>query len=221
MDDEARVVDAPDPGAPVDVLDGAPVDGGSAPAGHGAPPAPTGGGAPDVGASPLPERKRRWVRRVGVALLVLLLAGLSGLQIQAARVRAQAEEAETRRQTAEQDEETARIKLESVGDRVRLARSQEDAAQQELDRARTDMTAKGFEEASLASVQKATAEKVTGLRAGVKKVARDIAEQDRLQPAAGACLFDMLRALDRVDTGARSGRSSEACKTVAASPGPA
>ncbi|MGN6694662.1 MAG: hypothetical protein ACTHN0_10845 [Aquihabitans sp.] len=220
MDDDPRVVDAPDPGAPVDLLDDAPED----PVAD-EPAALLGDGddavATEPGDGPSPKRPRFWLRRLGVVALVLLLVALSGLQVQAARVQDQTEAAETRRRIAELDEEAARIRLESVGDRVRLARSREDAAQQELDRARTDMAAKGFDEASLARVQKATAEKVIGLRAGVKKVGRDIAEQDRLQPAAAACLFDMLRALDRVDTGARGGQSSEACKTVAASPGPA
>lgn len=218
MDDDLRVVDDAHDGlgdAPVDALD-------APPAGEEDPPLElVDDDAPVAAHPPAPKRTRVWVRRTGVALLALLLIALSGLQIQAARVRTQVEDAEARRQTAELDEETARIKLESVGDRVRTARSQEDAARQELARARSDMTARGFEEASLASVQKTTAEQVTGLRAGVKKVGRDIAEQDRLQPAAAACLFDMLRALSRVDAGVRSGASSEACKTVAASPGPA
>jgi hypothetical protein len=201
MDDDPRVVDAPDPGAPVDHREDAL-------------------GSPTVGELP-PQRPRSWPRRLGVVLLVLLLAGLSGLQVQATRVRDQTEAAEARRQIAELDEEAARIRQESVGDRVRLARSRGDDAQAELDRARADMEAKGFEEDVLASVQQATAEKVTRLRTGVKKVGRDIAEQDRLQPAAAACLFDMLRSLDRADAGARSGQPSEACQTVAASPGPA
>lgn len=219
MDDDARVVDAPETGVPVDVLDDGPAD-----LGDGALPASAAVVADKTNpasGTPRPSRRRFWLRRVGVALVVLLLLGLGGLQVQVARVRAQTEQAEGRQRNAELDEESARIRLESVGDRVRLARSQEDDAQEELDRARTDMTAKGFEEATLADVQATTAEKVIGLRAGVKKVGRDIAEQDRLQPAASACLFDMLRALGRVDTGARGGQASEACKTVAASPGPA
>ena len=196
MDDDLRVVDAPMAEAVVDAPADPFVDG---PGAHG---------------------RRRWPRRVGVAILALLLLGLSGLQIQAARVQAQTEEAEVLQRAAELDEDAARIRLESVGDRVRDARAQEGAAQAELGRARTDMAAEGLEESALSSVQASTADEVRGLRAGVKKVANDIAEQNRLQPAAAACLFDMLRALGRVDTGARGGQASEACKTVASSPGP-
>lgn len=212
MDDDLREGDAPDPGAPVGPRDDA----------LGSSSAVESAALPDAGDATVgPKRPRFWLRRLGVVLLIVLLVGLSGLQVQASRVQGQTEAAETRRQVAELDEEAARIRQESVGDRVRLARSRGDAAQQELDRARADMEAKGFEEDALASVQKATAEKVTGLRAGVKKVGRDIAEQDRLQPAAAACLFDMLRSLDRAEAGNRSGQPSEACQTAAASPGPA
>ena len=167
------------------------------------------------------SRKRIWLRRLGVLGIAVLLIGLSGLQIQVSRVRAQTEQAETDRTIAELQEDEARIRLESVGDRVRVARSNEDDAQAQLDASRAAMTAQGFEEDALHSLQVSTAKQVKDLRAGVKKVARDIAAQDRLRPAASACLFDMLRALGRVDAGATGGRASEACKTTMSSPGPA
>lgn len=180
--------------------------------------------APAAPAAPGParvSRRRIWLRRVGVVALALLLVGLSGLQIQVSRVRAQVDRSEIAQQNAEGDEDTARIRLESVGDRVRLARAHEDEAQDRLDASRAAMTAQGFEEDALHSLQVKTAEQVKDLRAGVKKVAKDIAAQNRLQPAAAACLFDMLRALGRVDAGATGGRASEACKTTMSSPGPA
>ena len=168
-----------------------------------------------------PSRRRIWLRRVGTLLIATLLVGLSGLQIQVSRVRTQTERAETAQQIAESDEQTARIRLESVGDRVRIARASEDDAQAQLDASRAAMTAQGFDEGGLHALQVSTAQQVKDLRAGVKKVTKDIAAQDRLRPAAAACLFDMLRALSRVDAGATGGRASEACRTTASSPGPA
>lgn len=217
MDEGARAHDAP--GADEPVIDlGADAVGSSPDA-----PGPGSAGEADAdGADQIAAKPRRvWLRRAGWTLLAVLLLVLSGLQIQAAKVRAQVDEAETAQRSAELDEQSARNRLASVGDRVRLAEADEAAAQAELDRARADMTAKGFEEPALPGIQVAKAKEVKDLRAGKKKVAADIAEQNRLQPAAAACLFDMLRALSRVDAGSTGGRASEACRTVAASPGPA
>lgn len=231
MDDDLRVADAPTagarPGAPADeapeaadtevipeievvddveVIDDEPIDD-----------EPTDPGAEEPAVPP----RRRWLRRVGFAAVVLLVLALAGLQVQAARMRTQVDAAEAAQRGANLEAYAARIRLETVGDRVVVAQDEEAQAQAELDRARTDMEAQGLEESALSSVQASTAKEVTSLRAGVKKVGRDIAEQARIQPAASACLFDMLRALGRVDTGARSGQSSEACRSVASAQGPA
>ena len=220
MDDDLRVVDAPSTGAPPDpAADTAPGADGTD-----AIDLRTGGaGEVDTGEGDVepPAKPRRWLRRTGIAALVLLLLSLGGLQFQVAQVQDQTEQAERAQRQAELDEDAARARLASVGDRVRIAEADQEAATAELARARADMTAQGFEESALSQVQAATADKVTDLRAGVKKVGKDIAEQNRLRPAAAACLFDMLRALGRVDNGARGGQASEACKTVAAASGPA
>lgn len=167
-----------------------------------------GSGAPGGGPA---KTGHPWLRRLGVALAVLLAAVPVGLQVQAARVRDQVDRAEAAQRIAELDEESAQIRLDSVGDRVLIARGDEDAAAARLAQARADMTAKGFEEPALHDIQVKKAGQVKELRAQVKKVAADIAEQNRLRPAADACLFDMLRALGDHSQGG----ASEACKTVA------
>jgi hypothetical protein len=147
---------------------------------------------------------------VGVGLVVLLAAALVGLQVQAAHVRDQAAQAEVLQRAAELDEEAAQIRLDSVDDRVRVARRDEAAAQGRLAQARQDMADKGFEEPALHDIQVAKAAQVKDLRSQVKAVAAAIAEQKRLRPAAEACVFDMLQKL-----GDGSRATTEACATVA------
>lgn len=191
MDDGLRVMDAPHPGAPDDAASAA--------------------SEPD----PAPARRpRRWLRRLGIGFVVVVALVPVGLQVQAARVRDQVNRAETTQRIAELDEESAQIRLDSVDARVRVAEDDEAEAQARLDGSRKAMTDKGFEESALPSIQVEKATEVKDLRAQVKAVAAAIAEQNRLQPAAAACVFDRLRDLAAPHSGATA-----ACKTVARRPG--
>ncbi len=163
---------------------------------------------------------RTWLRRLGLAVVLVLAAVAIGFQVQVARVQGQINEAETDQRRAERDELTAGFRLDSVDARARTAQQAEDEAQSTLDRSRADMEAKGLQEEKLGHVQAQTAQEVKDQRARVKNVRAQIAEQGRLQPAASACLFDLLRALGRVGSAHNSGPRSEACTTVAATPGP-
>jgi hypothetical protein len=209
MDDEALVVNVPDADAPR-ATDGGP--GRADPVGVDAT-----GGTTDTDPDVVPPKPRfRWLRRIGVGLVLLLVTGLIGLQVQAARVTDQTERSEAAQRVAELDQESAQIRLDSVDARVRVAEEDEAAAAAVLARSRADMTRKGFEEPALAGIQVEKAGQVKDLRSQVKAVAADIAEQNRLAPAADACVFDRLRALN--DLGHNN--LSEACKTVAGhSPG--
>jgi mannitol-specific phosphotransferase system IIBC component len=223
MDDEALVVNVLDEDASrnADGGTGLADPGGAAVSGRAA----VSGGATATGAlddadtdpAAIPPKPRLvWLRRIGVAMVVLLVAGLIALQVQASRVTDQTEQAEAAQRNAELDQEAAQIRLDSVDARVRVAEEDEAAAAAELEHSRADMTRKGFEEEALAGIQVEKAAQVKDLRSQVKAVAADIAEQNRLAPAADACVFDRLRALN--DLGHNT--LSEACKTVAGhSPG--
>ncbi|WP_421120572.1 hypothetical protein ACE2AJ_04460 [Aquihabitans daechungensis] len=177
---------------------------------------------PEVAECPPTRRTgRTWLRRVAVGIVVVLAAVALGFQVQVAKVQEQIDLAETDQRLAEIDEETAGYRLASVDARVRTAQQAEDEAQGTLDRSRAGMEAQGLQEASLGDVRVQMAQDVKDLRSAVERVGAQIAEQGRLQPAAGACLFDLLRALGRVDDAHDSGARSEACTTVAATPGPA
>ncbi|MCU1369293.1 MAG: hypothetical protein JWO77_487 [Ilumatobacteraceae bacterium] len=210
MDDDLRVADAPSTGAFIH----APVVTSTAPQAEPIEPAaqPIEPGGAEVGpVTPVaPRRERAWVRRIGVALVVLIAGAATALQVQAARVREEVAAAETTQRIAELDEETARIRLASVGDRVDLAERNQADAEGVLDGSREAMTAQGLEEATLHDAQVAKAGQVKDLRSQVKAVAAAIATQKRLQPAADACLFDLLRGL-----GSSSARDTEECRTVA------
>lgn len=197
MDDGLRVVDAPSPGA----------------SGDGVPePPPTVTVTvtdPDTTEVAV-RRPRRWLRRLGVALVVIVALVAVGFQVQAARVRNQAADAETTQRIAELDQETAQIRLDSVGARRDLAERDEAAAQQVLDDSRAAMTEQGLEEPTLHDAQVAKAKEVKDLRAQGKAVRAAIAAQKRLQPAAGSCVFDLLRGLASSDA-----KNTDACRTAA------
>jgi hypothetical protein len=170
---------------------------------------------------PAPDRGgHRALRRVGLALVAALVLGAIGLQVQVHRVDQQAADAEARRRSAQLDATQARERLDSVDARVRSAEAAELRARGTLARSRTAVADQGLEEGALDDVRVATAGKVKELRRGVRSVQRQIEELARLQPAGGACLFDLLRALGQVGGGNRSGPRSEACSTVAATRGP-
>lgn len=164
--------------------------------------------------------ERTWLRRLGVASVLVLAAVAIGFGVHVTQVQDQVSQAETTQRLAELDAQRAGIRLDSVDARVRTARRIEDEAQAALDRSRAQMEAQGLQEELLGDAQAKTAKAVKDQRARVKTVKAQIAEQGRLQPAASACLFDLLRALGRIGDAHNSGSRSEACTTVAATPGP-
>lgn len=183
----------------------------------GTPPAP----AADDGVGPPPTRGgHRVLRRVGIALVALLALVAIGFQVQVRQVDEQAADAEARQRSAQLDATRARERLDSVDARVRTAEAAELRARGTLARARADLTDQGLEEGALDDVRVETAGRVKELRRAVRSVQRQIEEQARLQPAAGACLFDLLRALGQVGGGNHGGPRSEACSTVAGTRGP-
>ncbi len=199
MDSDAPVIDL----ARLDP-EGEPVDGGHLPE-----------TTDDTSTDPAATTGWRWLRRLGVAAVVVLAVVAIGFQVQVSKVRDQVERAETARAQAESDEESAQIRLASVDARMELAEIGEAGAQGVLDQSRTDMAAQGIEEAALGDVQRQTARNVKDLRRQNATVAAAIAEQSRVQPAAGACVFDLLRSLGRVRGGNSGAAQSEPCKTVA------
>jgi hypothetical protein len=176
--------------------------------------------AGDAGAA-LPSRRsgRRWLRRMGLGLVLVLAAVALGFQLQVAEVRDQVDHAEAVQRRAERDERAAASRLTSVGARLSRAAEDEAAAQATLDRSRAGVQAAGLEEERLGEVRVETARRVKELRSAVRSVQAQIEEQGRLQPAAAACLFDLLRALGQVDD-ANTGPRSEACSSVTSSRGP-
>jgi type II secretory pathway component PulK len=181
-------------------------------------------GSPSDGDDPTPtsaspRRGRRWLRRLGLLLVLVLVAAAIASQVQVAEVRNQVHRSEDAQRTAEGAEQRARSRLASVDARLRTASEGEAEAQRTLDRSRAEVQAQGLEEARLGGVQVETARRVKELRAAVRSVQGQIEEQGRVRPAAAACLFDLLRALGQVDD-AHTGPRSEACTAVAGSPGP-
>lgn len=207
MNDDLRVVDPPGTDAPVAVPTGAFAD------------SPTGLidaiDGPGAAAAPPVRRGRRWLGRLGLLLVVLIAAVAVGFQVQTAHVREEVRQAETDQRLAELEEDTARVRLESVGDRVIVAQDNKADAQAVLDGSRQAMAAQGLEEATLHDAQVKKAGEVKDLRTQGKTVRAAIADQKRLQPAAGDCVFDLLRGLSD-----RSAKNTPACATVASLAGP-
>ena len=168
-----------------------------------------------TGADPAPARTgRRWPRRLAIGLALVLAAVAIGFQVQVAEVQDQVDRAETAQLQAELDQETARLRLESVGDRVEVAQTEETDAQGVLARSRDAMAAQGLQEELLGDVQVQTAHDVRVVRSQNRAVEKEIAAQQRLQPVAGACLFDLLRGLSRTGSSPDSGTRSDACTSV-------
>ena len=171
--------------------------------------------------APAPTRGgHRILRRIGIGLVALLAVVAIGFRVQVRHVDEQAADAEARQRSAQLDATRARERLDSVDARVRTAEAAELRARGTLARARTAVADQGLEEGALDDVRVETAGRVKELRRAVRSVQRQIEEQARLQPAAGACLFDLLRALGQVGGGNHGGPRSEACSTVAGTRGP-
>ena len=183
----------------------------------GVPPEPSG----DDGSRAAPTRGgHRVLRRIGIALVALLAVVAIGFRVQVRHVDEQAADAEARQRSAQADATRARERLDSVDARVRTAEAAELRARDTLAQARSAVAAQGLAEGALDDVRVETAGRVKELRRAVRSVQRQIEEQARLQPAAGACLFDLLRALGQVGASDHSGQRSEACSTVAGTRGP-
>lgn len=175
---------------------------------------------PPASATTEPARPRRAGRRIAIAVVLLLATVAVGFQVQVARVDEQADLAETDQRLAELDALVAGYRLDSVDARLRTAEAAEAKARRTLERSRQDLADRGLQEGLLDDVRLQTAGQVKELRRGVRSVERQIEEQGRLQPAAGACLFDLLRALGQVGGANHSGPRSQACATVAGTRGP-
>lgn len=150
-----------------------------------------------------------------MVLLVILAAVPVGLQVHVASEREETARREEAQLRAEDQARAASDRLASVNERLLAARAKEATARQELRRAQQDMAAKGLAEGSLDEAQGSERARVEGIRDQADAVAAAIAVQEQLQPAAVACLFDLLRALDRVGLGDDAGAPSKACTTAA------
>lgn len=157
----------------------------------------------------------RWLRWLGVLLVVGSTAVPVLLQVQLRGTRDHVDRLEAAGYVARDDVGAAAGRLATVDDRARVAEADEDAAQAELDRTRRVMTALGLRQASLEDVQAETGALRDAYRTQYDGEAAAIAVQERVEPAAGSCLFDRLRVLARVAIGHQPGAPSSECTTVA------
>jgi hypothetical protein len=164
--------------------------------------------------APPARADRAWLRRLGLGLVAVLIAVPIGLQFQVAAQRDQAARSEAAQHRAERDERSARKRLSTVHTRVLAAQVDEADAKGVLETARTNMRAQGLEESALETVHDQTERHVKDLRAQAAVVAAAVTEQERVQPAAESCLFDLLRALGRGRSGGTEPPSG-ACAAVA------
>ena len=157
----------------------------------------------------------RWLRRIGVVLVLATAALPVGLQLQLRDVRDEVVRAEAADVDALGDVREAAHRVRSVDERVVAAEGEEDAAQAELDRARAVLAAVGLRESTMEDVQVETGSLRDAYRTQYDGETAAIADQERVEPAAEACLLDRVRALARVAVGHQPGAPSAECTTVA------
>lgn len=159
--------------------------------------------------------RRRWPRLLGLVAVLAVAAVPVVLQVQLRATRDEVARVEAAGGVARDDVRSAAARVLSVDDRAAVAEAEEDAAQAELDRVRTVMTALGLRQPSLEDVQVETGSLRDAYRTQYEGETAAVAVQERVEPAAGSCIFDRLRVLARVAIGHQPGAPSPECTTVA------